>query len=168
MSDNESSDGYESEIDDDIADNNNEFFRNMIMDTIEEIKEESGHEMDISSNDDSDKQYIKNIYKSVVEKCRELYQNMMDASSDELWNSIVEKADSFKESNGHLGVNHDTAFEVGLKKYKCVLKQEIRSVLSEDTDEEVNEADTDLEETNKSGVSQAGSGMYRNFISKRW
>lgn len=166
MSDNESScDGNESDVN-----NSNDIFHDMIMDAIEEIKVESGQELVISSNADNDEneEYIKNIYKSVAEKCRELYRNMMDANSNVLWNSIIEKADSFKEANEHLDLDHDTVLNVGLKKYKCVLMQEIRSILSEEIDEEVSDSDTDLEETNKSDdASRAGSGVYKNFINKR-
>ena len=146
----------------DTETNNYEFFHDMIRDAIRQNENE---------DEISDEEHVKIVYKSVVEKCKSLYQDMKDASEDDLWTAINDKEEKFTDENTDLKINYDTAFNVGLKKYKCVIMQEIESILNEDKDddeEEEEESETieDLDERNK--VNLVGSGLYKNFINKRY
>ena len=160
-----------------------EFFHSIIRKAIEETENDddemsestntNSDQMSESTDTNSDEQRTKSIYKAVVDKCKVLYKDMKDASEDDLWTAITEKAESFIETHDDLKINHDTAFDTGLKKYKCVIMQEIESILQEDSDD-VEDADADdmeesdtIEDSVKTQInSQIGSGRYKYFTNR--
>lgn len=106
----------------------------------------------------------KEIYKKLIEECKEKYQDMKDAEEDELWKCLVEKTENFIENNKDLKISHQAAFERSIKKYKCVIMEYIKDIMDEE--EDVNYQDKEKISVEED-IGQTGSGYIRSF-SKRY
>ena len=148
-----------------VDDESNVYISSLIEEIIESIPE--GESLDKNE-----------IYKSFVKLAKRKYDEKFMQLNDPLWSTLEDYAGKFEDKNKDehdLKIEPMTAFEHALRKYKCVLKQEIKMIIDEYTEDDDNVSeDFEPEDSpkelldNRSDNNQTGTGGICGFLRRNY
>lgn len=94
------------------------------------------------------------IYKMLVKKAKFYYNECAEMKEDKLWETISEKADSYKELNEDINPSDEAAFEYAMKKHKAVIIEKIKNNIEYESEEDSEDDNEEEEEDNVMNVNQ--------------
>lgn len=138
---------------DDTSEVQNVFFKTMIDELLEKYP-------------DLDK---KCIFKLLVKKIKYYYIRKIMMEDDNLWDKVVNEANTYKDDVNDTGASDSAAIEYAVKEFKPIIMEMISDSINEEEDIEEEEEEEDVNESavinNQSGEGCSYSGRrYRNLF----